>query len=84
MGQPAELVAIGETVAIDLRIQAANQEMVVVTLGVLPAGVDAAGVIDGVAQHGGALLVQQRTGNDLDAGWEVFELRAGFAHHPII
>lgn len=67
MRKSAEFVAVGKSIAIDLRVQAADQKVVVVTLGILTTRVDAAGVVDGVTQHGGALLGQERARNDLDA-----------------
>ena len=63
MHQTAELVAVGEAVSIDLGVQTADQEVVEITQRILSARVDAARIVDGVAQQRAALL-----GHDLARG----------------
>src|ERR1700733_2490192 len=75
----AELIAVGETITVDLRVQTADQKMIVVSFGILATRVDAAGVVNAFAQHGGALFLENLPRNDLDAGRYILELRARFA-----
>ena len=79
MRDAAELVAVGKTVAVDLGVEPADQEMVEIAQRILAARIDAARVGDGVAQRRSALLGQHLAGNDLNADRQVRELGAGLA-----
>lgn len=75
----AEKVSIGVAIAVDLGIQAADQEVIVIALRVLAAYVDAARVVQAFAQHGRALLRKHRARNDLRVGRQVLQFCAGLA-----
>src|SRR6185437_37678 len=75
----AELIAIGETVAIDLGIEPTDQEMIEIAERILAAEIDAARIIDGIAQRRDALLVEDLARHDLHADRQVFKLGAGLA-----
>src|SRR5271163_445375 len=53
--------------------------MVEIAQRILPAGVDSAGIADGVAQQRAALLGDDFAGNDLHAGGQVPKLGSGLA-----
>ena len=77
--EAAELIAVGETVGIDLGVQAADQKMVEIAQRILPAGVDAAGVGDRFLERRGTLFGENFAGNDLNADGQVGNLGAGLA-----
>jgi hypothetical protein len=79
MRQPSELIAVGEAVAVDLRVEPADQEMIEIAERVLAPEIYAAGVVDGVAQGRDALLVDDLARHDLHADRQVFDLGAGLA-----
>src|ERR1700744_4677955 len=79
MRETAELVAIRKAVAVDLRIETADQEMIEIAERVLATEIDAARIGDTVTQRRDALLVEDLARHDLHAGRQIFELGAGLA-----
>lgn len=73
------LPAVGESVVVDLRVQAADQEMVEIAERILTTEIDPARVVKGVPQHVNALLIENLPRHDLHAGRHIPEPGASLA-----
>src|SRR5262249_45502538 len=74
-----DLIAVREAVAVDTRVNSADEEAIEEAVGRWPALADAARVAHGLAQAGAALLLNDRARDDLDAEGKVDDGGAGLA-----
>src|ERR1700742_1866349 len=79
MRQAVDLVSVGESVAVNARIEAADEEAVEEAVGRRPALAGAAHIADGAVEIGAALLPDDLARNDLHAAWNVSYRGVGLA-----